>query len=388
MIETITDREGFAKLRDEWGDLLSGSSSSSLFLTWEWLFTWWKHLPADRSLFILVVRRGRECLAICPFSIRPARLARLLPFRAIEFLGTGSVGSDYLDLIVKRGVEDEVFEELSRHLSETRLPLELSQVRLESSCSRFMASRLRQDAWACSTRPTNVCPFIELAGIDWPSYTASLSPAHRANLARRLRGLSRLDAVCFEPARTDAERREALSLLFALHNARWRHRGGSDAFNDRAILEFHEEFSGIALKKGWLRLMTLRVGSAPTAVFLGFRFGSTYSFYQSGFDPAWSGHSVGLVAMGLAIKSAIEEGAGEFDLLHGAEPYKYHWARRERAIGRLEMYPPMLRGWTAHFAARLGRVARRFGRRLPGLSPITRPDRPVDPVLPGGGSVA
>jgi CelD/BcsL family acetyltransferase involved in cellulose biosynthesis len=388
MIETVEDREGFARLGEEWDDLLARSGSSSLFLTWEWLFTWWKHLSGDRRLLILVVRRGGETLAICPFAVRPARASRLLPFRAIEFLGTGSVGSDYLDLIVRPGAEAEAFEELAARLTDLRLPLELPQVRIDGSCARILASRLAPRGWSHSTRPTNVCPFIELSGLDWASYLGSLGPAHRANMLRRLRGLERLGEARLEPVRSEEERREALSLLIALHNERWRHRGGSDAFNDRAIIAFHEEFSRIALRSGWLRLMVLRVGGVAVAFFYGFRYGTTLSFYQSGFDPAWSGHSVGLVTMGLAIKRAIEEGAGEFDLLHGAESYKYRWARQERAIGRLELYPPLLRGWATRGAARLGRAARRLGRRLPGLAPSGRLIGPTDPPVPGGGSLA
>jgi len=46
--------------------------------------------------------------------------------------------------------------------------------------------------------------------------------------------------------------------------------------------------------------------------------------------------------MGLAIKSAIEEGAGEYDLLRGGEPYKFHWARESRDLGRIKLYPPRL----------------------------------------------
>ena len=36
------------------------ASDCGVFLTWEWLFTWWKHLSEDRRLSILTVRRGGE----------------------------------------------------------------------------------------------------------------------------------------------------------------------------------------------------------------------------------------------------------------------------------------------------------------------------------------
>lgn len=373
MIESITTQDGFERLGAEWRELQRRSTSRCLFLTWEWLFTWWKHLSAGRRLMILVVRRQERISAIAPFAIRPASAVRLLPFRAVELLGTGSVGSDYLDLIVEPGSEIESIQEVAGQLEALRLPLELPNALLDGSSARRLADTMAPRGWRVSTTRTNVCPFIRLSGLDWPSYVASLGAAHRANLHRRIRSLGRIGSVRLDPVRTEEERRTALDRLIALHNARWRELGGSDAFHTRDMVLFHHELSGLALRNGWLRLMVLRVGQAPVAYFYGFRHEAVHYFYQSAFDPAWSDHSVGMVAMGLAIRSAIEEGAGEFDMLHGAERYKYHWAPEERAIGRIDLYPPFLRGWISRGAAELGRVVRAMGRsllRAPGGGPL------------------
>ena len=78
-------------------------------------------------------------------------------------------------------------------------------------------------------------------------------------------------------------------------------------------------------------------------------------------------YSVGLVTMGLAIQRAIEEGAGEYDLLHGDEAYKSHWSNDSRELGRLELYPPGSLGWMCRSSAELELASRRIARRvLPG----------------------
>jgi len=364
MIESITTRDGFERLGDEWRELQGRSASNGLFLTWEWLFTWWKHLSAGRRLMILVVRRGGKPTAIAPFTVRPVSASRLLPFRAVELLGSGCAGSDYLDLILENGSETEAIREIAGHLQGLRLPLELPQVLLDSSSAGLLAASLTPMGWRATATPTNVCPFIPLAGLDWQAYVSTLGSSHRANLHRRIRGLQRIGQVRFDAVRTDAERRDALDRLIALHNARWRERGGSDAFHPREMILFHQEFSGLALRNGWLRLSVLRVGPDPVAYFYGFRHGSIHYFYQSAFDPAWNDRSVGLVAMGSAIRSALDEGALKFDLLHGGERYKYLWARQELAIGRMEIHPPLLRGWITGGAADLARAARAMGRDL------------------------
>ena len=59
-VETIQDDEGFTRLRPEWEELLAASPSDTVFLTWEWLHTWWAHFAGRRRLLILAVREGKE----------------------------------------------------------------------------------------------------------------------------------------------------------------------------------------------------------------------------------------------------------------------------------------------------------------------------------------
>ena len=54
----------------------ASSDSDCIFLTWEWLYTWWKHLAEDRSLAILAVRRGGELIALQPCCLRPRSILR------------------------------------------------------------------------------------------------------------------------------------------------------------------------------------------------------------------------------------------------------------------------------------------------------------------------
>jgi CelD/BcsL family acetyltransferase involved in cellulose biosynthesis len=63
--------------------------------------------------------------------------------------------------------------------------------------------------------------------------------------------------------------------------------------------------------------------------------------------------------MGLAIEAAIKDGAVEFDLLHGNEKYKSLWAKKQRDLVRMELYPPTPRVWMYTKAIGLSRLARR-----------------------------
>lgn len=364
MIENVENTAGFEKLREDWNELLEASASDCLFLTWEWLHTWWKHLAEGRALSVLAVRCDGKLVAIAPFAVRSRKLTYLLPFPSLQFLGTGSVGSNYLDLIIRREKEQEALHALAEYLAKRGLMLELAGVKSDFSFAARLAGELGHSGWRSSKSKINICPFISLSGHSWQSYLATLGSKHRHEFERRLRNLTKQFNVRFEQVRSEEERREALPLLFHLHNMRWRDRGGSEAFCTPSVLSFHQELSQLSLQRGWLRLFVLRLDEKPVAARYGFRYNRTFYSYQSGFDPGYGKYGVGLVARGLTIKSAMEEGAEEFDLLAGNEDYKFRLAREERELARLDLWPPGARGLLLRRAVRLTRKVRRVVRHI------------------------
>lgn len=359
VIERIENLADFESLREEWNELLEASTSNCLFLTWEWIYTWWRHLSEGRRLFLLAVRAGRELVAIAPLALRSRRFSGLLLFPSLQFLGTGLVGSDYLDFIIRQGNEWVAWRALADYLADQKLMLELGQLERSSSLAVGLALQLKDRGWTAFRGTTNFCPFVDLSGHSWESYLASLGSAHRYNFRRRLKNLHRKFDVRFQQVETEEQRRQAMAILIALHNMRWRERGGSDALHTAHLRSFHEELTKRALQRGWLRLFVLWLDGEPVASLYGFRYGRVFYYYQSGFDSAYRKHSVGLITMGLTIKRAIEEGAEEYDLLHGDEEYKLHWGRGERELIRLELYPPRLGGLLCERAAKFRRAAKR-----------------------------
>src|SRR5258708_12802919 len=101
-VHILSEPSAFAAVSPEWTELLEASDSDGFFLTWEWLFTWWKHLAESRQLFLLTVRSGEELVAIAPFALRPATLARVPPLTCIHLLPNGPAASHYLALISRR----------------------------------------------------------------------------------------------------------------------------------------------------------------------------------------------------------------------------------------------------------------------------------------------
>jgi len=367
-INVVENEHEFAAMRDEWTELLSSSSADTIFLSWEWLHTWWNHFGAGRRLFIVTARSAARLVAIAPLVVRRVWVGPVL-VPILEFAGTGTIGSDYLDIIVRRDCENEAVNALVAFLARGRMSMRLPRISESSGLARFLATGLDDLGWTSIGAKTEVCPFIDLNGLSFDEYLGTLGSSHRYNFKRRLRNLTRDHDVEVAYAVTDDERREMLAHVVDLHLRRWNPRGGSDAFNGAEVLAFHEEFSGLAQQRGWLRLFVIRIDGQAAAAFYGFRYGHRFHFYQSGFDPQFVRSSVGLVLIGLSIRDAIAEGAAEYDMLHGDESYKFLWSKTLRQLIRLDVYPPGGMGLIHRNATRLTAATKRAVKRALHVEP-------------------
>jgi hypothetical protein len=306
----------------------------------------------------VAVRDGNDLIAIAPLMIAPGAVGW---FSRLEFLGTGHVGSDYLDVIVRIGRETEALPAIARFLKTQKMTLRLDHLP-EVSLSAQLAARLASGGWVASVAPGGVCPVIPLAGHTWDSYLATLGSAHRANVRRRLRAVGQQFQMRFEQVTSESGRREALDALDGFHERRFRTGRGSTAFLTPALRAFQDDATRRALDRGWLRMYVLWLNDAPAAVMYGFFYNRQFYFYQHGFDDRYGRYSVGLVLMALTIRAAIDEGAQAFDLLWGTEPYKRLWTRETRTLRQIHLFPPHLAGRIHQRAIevrrQLGRLAR------------------------------
>jgi serine acetyltransferase/CelD/BcsL family acetyltransferase involved in cellulose biosynthesis len=345
LVTIIEDAERLTHLVEEWTDLLQNSDQDCLFLTPEWLTTWWRCFERDQwTLRVLTVRRQSRLLGIAPLFVRPRPAGGFMTHQSMEFLGTGVIGSDYLDIITRRGEEEMVRVGVSEYFNHAKPPLVFSHVPALSSEADAVTKQLESSGWHVRRSTIETCPYITLRDHTWESYLDSLGATHRYNFNRRLKNLHKAGDVVFDVVEKEDQRRDALQAFMSLHAVCWQERGGSQAMQTARELAFHETFSRTALERGWLRLYLLRLNGRPIGALYGFRRGTRFYFYQSGFDPAWRKHSVGLVTMGMAIQRALAEGAEEYDLLHGTEAYKFRWAKETRDLSRIHLFPPSFKG--------------------------------------------
>ena len=335
----VENHREFFELGQEWNRLLVTSAADNPFLTWQWLYPWWTHLSGTAQLRLITVRRGDDLIAIAPLTLAGGSLPLM---SRIEFLGVHDAGSDYLDLIVRRGREPESLEAIARALAAAGHSLRLEHLAPGSIASQ-LPDHMERAGWTPLEATQEWCPYIPLLGHTWESYLQSCGATHRANFRRRLRALEAHFRVTFEPAGPD-DCLTTLDRLAWYHERRWDTHGGSTAFSTIALRAFHADAARRMLERGWLRLYSLCLDGSPVATMYGFFYNRRFYFYQHGFDDAYAKFSVGLVTMGLAIRAAIAEGAIEFDMLYGRESYKRLWATALRPLTRLHVFRPGIAG--------------------------------------------
>jgi CelD/BcsL family acetyltransferase involved in cellulose biosynthesis len=286
-------------------------------------------------LRLIVVRSGETLIAIAPLRLVTSPLYW---FSRLEFLGTGDAGSDYLDLIVRHGHEQQALDSIADFLAAQRLTVRLGHLP-PASLAAQLARRMTDAGWTASSAVDGICPILNLAGHTFDSFLGTLGTSHRANVRRRLRAIERQFEVRFERITAHDERQQMLERLATFHGRRYEERGGSTAFSTPAVRAFHEEATRGALDRGWLQMYALRLDDTIAAVMYGFGYCGRFYFYQHGYDDRYGAHSIGLVLMALTVRAAIDDGAREFDMLWGTEQYKSLWARDARVLQRVDLFP-------------------------------------------------
>jgi CelD/BcsL family acetyltransferase involved in cellulose biosynthesis len=182
-----------------------------------------------------------------------------------------------------------------------------------------------------SVEQEDVSPFVELHG-SWDGYLMSLGKKDRHELRRKLRRAVDDQGATWRVVRDSADLELSLEGFFHLHRAS---SPSKAAFMTASMEQYFRELARMALSHGWLRMGVLWVGETPVSSAIGFGYKGRLYLYNSGYDPAYHAHSVGIAAVGLLIRDSADEGLQTFDFLQGNEAYKYTLGATDTQVLRI-----------------------------------------------------
>ena len=307
--------------------LLGRTSRPTIFLAPWWISAWHRACGSGDAPTVVRALDGDDLVGVAALSADGETLS----------LAGDPDLFDYQDLAIATGREAEVCAALMDHLGAGGGPspgwreFVLPSTRAGSASATALAEAARDRGMGVECDEAGAAPAVELPG-TWDEFLGSLPKRHRHELRRKMRRLhasgSARQVTVSGPDGLEDHVDEFLGLMAATNEMK-------AGFLTAPRRRFFHLVAAEAAARGALRLSFLELEGRRVAGCLIFDCAGEYMLYNSGYDPARSDLSVGLLNKALAIREAIEAGRGAFDFLKGAERYKYGLGGRDRAIHRI-----------------------------------------------------
>jgi CelD/BcsL family acetyltransferase involved in cellulose biosynthesis len=362
-VEIVHELSAMARMRPEWDALLEASDAGP-FNAWEWIYPWCRRIAPERRPLILTARdRTGKLVGLMPLGFELCNVLGRQVGR-LSFLGETYVGSDYLDVVARRGMEEPVTRAFAHGLREMHGGWDVLDL-LDLHEGSLTEKVLRETFPEMEVRVTDryVCPYETFTPGE-PFDAFLKRTGRRDNYLRRRKWLEKQEGYCIERTEAPGALAAPMADFFRLHSARWAADGGSQGIQSHEVEAFHRDATQFMAERGLLRLYTMKVGGRAVASVYGLIYRDTFIYYQSGYDPEWRNRSVGLVLVGETFKDAIQAGLTQYDFLRGTETYKSDWTTKQRRTVALRIHSTQGAGHWFTRREELARGARNVVKRL------------------------
>jgi CelD/BcsL family acetyltransferase involved in cellulose biosynthesis len=329
-IVRIDTEKDFESLKDKWNKLLLGNPNYSVFMTWEWMFTWWEYFNDKRELLILLAYDKDQLSGIVPLMISRRKYFGLKKLEIIEFIGSDSfLSSDYFDFLSVCGQEQKVMEAFIDYIWNMNNwhVLNLTGIYIGSQNIRHIKGSIEKLNGNISTKLNERCLYVSIKG-NWESYIANLKKRFIDDLKRRNKKLKNEQEVSFDLYNKEKDINFAIDCLIKFNIERLAKKEKVSSFSDPTFSAFFKKIGRVFNSNRWLKLYCLSVKNKPVAICCNFVFNNKAYQYQNSFDGRYAKYSPSHLLLNYALKDSFEQGYTYFDFLGGNHPYKSMWANK------------------------------------------------------------
>jgi CelD/BcsL family acetyltransferase involved in cellulose biosynthesis len=361
--------------RAAWDRLLAASPAATPFSRWTYHRAWWDaYGPTAHEQYLCVVGEDApddpatspdHIVAIVPLMHRhevepdddvtatPLRhsthtLGRVRPEAKAVFMGA-SYHADYATILAAHDDLPAVARAVVQALALPPDPahgdlewdvVDLRRLRDVDPALPALEAAFRAGApahgWSVTREVEDVCPTVELQGLDWEGYLSTLDKKARHEIRRKLRRAEAVGEVRFERLPLD---HDSVDAFIELHQRRWGEQGlFPETPGGERSRRFVHRLAALEAAEGdgsQLQLGRVVVGDRVIFRTVAFDDGETCWFYNAGMDPEARDLSPGVTGTAAYIRDRLAAGRTRFDFLRGDEPYKYEWGAVDRPIHRL-----------------------------------------------------
>lgn len=307
--------DALGTLAEAWDALVMTMPLPSPFLR-----SWWIESTAIGEPVIVLVLDADELIGGLALQ-RSSRAG----VEVLQFVGTGPLEPDHLDLVAAPGRVDDVVSAIRAWLRDGDRIVDLVG-------ARAMAWALDAVPGVGTVEHLEVAPYVVLPDTA-EAYLASRAGRMRSTITRSAKRLDRagVEFVVVGAAATSDELDRSLAALRDLHDGRWGDESGFLARWDDVVAAARR---GVSAEEVRLHQLVDADGRI-VAIEIEFVLAGRMSFYQAGRLTDHELRGSGSVLRHRVVSAAIAEGFGEFDLLRGGEEYKAEWAEHRRGLLRI-----------------------------------------------------
>ncbi|MEW6193627.1 MAG: GNAT family N-acetyltransferase [Bacteroidota bacterium] len=295
-IRLVKDFDSAPELNELWNDIVLRSSQSTIYQTYEWIYSWWNSFAADNhnTLHILLISHCGKLIGIAPLFIKCYSLFGFNIYRQLKLIGCGLNSavshsltieveglSNHLDIIVADGCERKTAEAVAAYLDEFKYffdEIDFQNVPEESfiftrlipllQTKNFNAGYVKTKRCRKLNLPDSIKPYLEFTWSKNSKHSLMKDEAERE--------------YCFEIENVgNKDFANAFQTLKHLHQKGWDDPAlTADKRFEKFILKISEEFPD----KDRLRFKVVKHHNKIIAARLAFEFNNYIYEYMSGFD--------------------------------------------------------------------------------------------------------
>jgi CelD/BcsL family acetyltransferase involved in cellulose biosynthesis len=380
-IRVVTDPKEFESLAVVWNELLAKvGDESSMYITHEWLVTWWRYFGEGKRLNLLLFERDGQAIGIVPLIRNEYRIG---PFKLDALESITRASCNYMGLVLPDYREEVIavlLSYLEKNLRGISVILRLSLIPEDSQLLGMLHRNLATltKSLVFQERVRTLAPYIDLPS-SWEEYYASLGKRRRKVMGKALRALER-EHKMVEFRQCKADSLEAiLNKFFDLHQERWQAVGLRGSFVDPRDREFYREVARKFLSRNWLHLSYLTIDGDVASMLFSCIYNQKFYAMTEARNIRYAKYSIGHLHHAQVMKDAIDRKLNEFDFLQGDEPYKFYWTKLARKYMQVTIikrgFLPRLRLQLLRIFLRLWDVRQYSPREIYTLLSIRRTER-------------
>jgi CelD/BcsL family acetyltransferase involved in cellulose biosynthesis len=346
---TFPEEKSFVQ---QWNHLAETQVIPGIFVTYDWIKTWWNHFGADKRLVLLSGTYEKRLVALAPMMITKKGPFSLQGPRIMEFIGTGSVPtrgmglSDRVDFLYA-GNCHAILDEMLDRLYSLNPHFDLLLIRALSSASpTFEQLKRNSEHYELSFGSVfrSFSPYTEIKG-SWESFLSTKSGKTRRqwrNSRRRLKRTGKYELSRYPDNGWSFKSTMKAILTISRHSYKWEEQNA--LLQSSALLNFYTEFYRRISRKGFFKVHFILMGGEPVAYQAGFQYANRLFAYDTAYDKSHKDVHPGIHLVTQGIRTACGKNLVEYDMMRGDEPYKNRWCSDRREEIHFVAYHRSLKG--------------------------------------------